>query len=253
MRGTLSVTRIRASTTPRIGRLQTYTVSAQWASHPNRALNATYTVHHSSGSTDVVVNQMQQGGEFISLGDFVGPTKVVLSDVGALGYVIADAVQATMIAPPPLPSGQAYITHFQAYGPDPSNNRTISRFRITNISDSESSIAVKLFDLNGNLYIDGDDDPNAGLVRVTVVDSVFSASYDEDADGATVRFNLSPGGSAQVRIGGVSGTTNRQGYGLIQWEKQSGSDSKSLIASGWVEDNFYDGEFAIVINGGLPF
>ncbi|HID48336.1 MAG TPA: hypothetical protein EYP40_01780, partial [Chromatiales bacterium] len=34
-----------------------YRVYARWTSHPNRATNATYTVHHAGGSTPVVVNQ----------------------------------------------------------------------------------------------------------------------------------------------------------------------------------------------------
>lgn len=80
-----------------------YTVSAQWASHPNRATNATFTVFHAGGTSQITVNQQQQGGEFISLGDFVAPTKVSLSDAGANGYVIADAVQAVQLGPPPPP------------------------------------------------------------------------------------------------------------------------------------------------------
>ena len=130
-----------------------YSVSAQWASHPNRATNATYTVYHSGGATDVVVNQQQQGGEFILLGEFVNPTKVALTDANANGYVIADAIQLASIEPPAPPSGEAYITHYRAYGPVGST-RTQSRFYITNVSDTVTRVAVSFLSQDGTLLTD---------------------------------------------------------------------------------------------------
>lgn len=39
-----------------------YEVFAKWTAHPNRATNTKYTVYHAAGSTDVFVNQTQNGG-----------------------------------------------------------------------------------------------------------------------------------------------------------------------------------------------
>ena len=73
----------------------TYEVFAWWTSHSNRALNAPYTINHSSGSNTVRVDQTTNGGEWNSLGTYFfseGTATVVLSN-DADGYVIADAVK----------------------------------------------------------------------------------------------------------------------------------------------------------------
>ena len=70
-----------------------YNVYAKWTTASNRATDATYTVHHTSGTTDVVVNQTQNGGSWQLLGtfDLDGSSTVTLTDQ-ADGYVIADAL-----------------------------------------------------------------------------------------------------------------------------------------------------------------
>jgi len=75
----------------------TYFVYAWWHAHPNRATNAPYTINHSSGSETVRVNQQINGSPWNQLGAgtyaFVsGNSSVVLSNEGADGYVIADAI-----------------------------------------------------------------------------------------------------------------------------------------------------------------
>jgi len=71
-----------------------YQVFAKWASHTNRASNATYTIDHVGGSTPVTVNQQVDGGQWNLLGTFTldGNSRVVLSDQ-ADAYVIADAIK----------------------------------------------------------------------------------------------------------------------------------------------------------------
>jgi len=89
-----------------------YEVFAKWTSHPNRATNATYTIHHSGGSTPVAVNQQANGGTFNSLGLFTldANSIIQLTDV-ADGYVIADAVKLVRTGTPPA-STQAGIFYF---------------------------------------------------------------------------------------------------------------------------------------------
>ena len=81
-----------------------YQVFARWTSHPNRATNAPYTIHHANGQDTVRVNQEQDGGKWILLGeyDFVPGTagRVVLSN-DADEYVVADAVTFSPVSAPP--------------------------------------------------------------------------------------------------------------------------------------------------------
>ncbi|HFD31364.1 MAG TPA: hypothetical protein ENJ28_01435 [Gammaproteobacteria bacterium] len=70
-----------------------HTVYAKWTAHSNRASNATYTIHHTGGTTSVIQNQQIKGGTWVNLGDYHldATSKVTLTDQ-ANGYVIADAV-----------------------------------------------------------------------------------------------------------------------------------------------------------------
>ncbi|MDJ0863505.1 MAG: RHS repeat-associated core domain-containing protein [Gammaproteobacteria bacterium] len=83
-----------ATWTPALTAPGAYRVYARWTAHPNRASNATYTVHHAGGATPVTVNQQQSTGEWVLLGsfDFIPGHRVALTDQ-ADGVVIADAVK----------------------------------------------------------------------------------------------------------------------------------------------------------------
>ncbi len=82
---------------PEVGR---YEVRLAYSVSSNRATNALVTVRHAEGETETRVNQRQDppiDGLFISLGTFrfmrEEPAIVTVSNTGADGYVIADAVQ----------------------------------------------------------------------------------------------------------------------------------------------------------------
>ncbi len=83
-----------ATWTPALTAPGAYRIYARWTAHPNRASNATYTVHHTGGATTVTVNQQQSTGEWVLLGsfDFIPGHRVELTDE-ADGVVIADAVK----------------------------------------------------------------------------------------------------------------------------------------------------------------
>ncbi len=94
--------------TPAVPSSGQYDVYAMWKAQGHHATNATYTIHHAGGSTPVVVNQTQQGGQWNLLGTVtLDPTsnhRVVLSDA-ANNYVIADAIAiAPAGATPSLPT-----------------------------------------------------------------------------------------------------------------------------------------------------
>lgn len=84
-------------------------VYAKWTQHANRATNATYTITHAGGSTQVPVNQQANGGQFNLLGTFtLTPASTITLTDNADGYVIADAVQ--LIATAPV-AAQMYFVH----------------------------------------------------------------------------------------------------------------------------------------------
>ncbi|MCY7294982.1 hypothetical protein HJG39_06030 [Alteromonas sp. a30] len=76
-----------------------YEVLARWTSHGNRTSSATYAITHANGISTVNVDQRINGGEFFSLGTFVNPTLVQLSNDGTDGFVVADAVKAEKATP----------------------------------------------------------------------------------------------------------------------------------------------------------
>jgi len=73
-----------------------YEVFARWTAHPNRATDATYQIEHAGGTASVNVDQMQAGGQYVSLGTFAfnaGEGYAVTLSNAADGFVIADAVK----------------------------------------------------------------------------------------------------------------------------------------------------------------
>ncbi len=85
-----------------------YEVYAKWTANGNRATNATYTITHAQGVTQVPVNQQANGGAFNLLGTFNlnGSSTVTLTD-NANGYVVADAIQLIALTTVP----KMYFVH----------------------------------------------------------------------------------------------------------------------------------------------
>ncbi|MGJ8695462.1 MAG: FAD-dependent oxidoreductase [Verrucomicrobiaceae bacterium] len=88
----------RAEYIPDLPEEGAYQVRVAYTPNPNRATNATVTIHYHGGSKTLKVNQRKaQTAPLITLGVYPfkkGTTgKVVISDEGADGYVIADAVE----------------------------------------------------------------------------------------------------------------------------------------------------------------
>ena len=103
-----------------------YKVFARWTSHPNRATNAPYTIHHANGQATVRVNQEQNGGKWMLLGeyDFVSGTggHVILTN-DADEYVVADAVKFEPVST--LPAGLS-LQLIQDTFDAPSNNHDLN-------------------------------------------------------------------------------------------------------------------------------
>ncbi|MEO3430533.1 RHS repeat-associated core domain-containing protein [Pelagibius sp. CAU 1746] len=84
-----------ATWTPEITASREYAVYARWTAVANRATNATYKVFHGQGSTPVVVDQQQAGGQWNLLGTYgfspLSNHRIELSNQ-ANGRVSADAI-----------------------------------------------------------------------------------------------------------------------------------------------------------------
>ncbi len=85
-----------ATWTPTLPQSGTYDVYVRYTSHPLRATNATYVINRDGGTSTVVIDQTQNGGEWVLLGSFVltnGLASVTLNTEGANQFVVADAVR----------------------------------------------------------------------------------------------------------------------------------------------------------------
>jgi len=81
--------------TPSISSTGIYSVYARWTEDTGRAPDATYTIYHAGGSTQVSVDQRSNGGTWVFLGTFsfdgVGDKVELVQNPN--GYVIADAIK----------------------------------------------------------------------------------------------------------------------------------------------------------------
>jgi hypothetical protein len=112
-----------ASFIPNLDSADDYGIYLRWTSHTNRADNVPVDVLHDGGTTSFVINQKTNGGTWVLLGTFhLTPGAeggVVLTNEGANGYVIADAVQFVPLnAPPPPGSGLQIIAKDNAADED---------------------------------------------------------------------------------------------------------------------------------------
>lgn len=85
--------------TPNLPETAQYRVYARWTSSSNRATNVPIDVQHAGGTSTVIVNQAQNGGQWVLLGTYsfnAGTAgSVAIRNAGTSGYVIADAVRFT--------------------------------------------------------------------------------------------------------------------------------------------------------------
>lgn len=73
----------------------TFRIHATWASHAGAAPDARYTIHHGGGTSDVVVDQRVNGGQWVLLGTYTigaGEPAIVTLSPSANGVAVADGV-----------------------------------------------------------------------------------------------------------------------------------------------------------------
>ncbi|MCA9249009.1 MAG: cadherin-like domain-containing protein, partial [Planctomycetales bacterium] len=130
-----------------------YRVSSTWKIHPNRATNAAYEVFDGAASiANVPMNQQiapddfydatsdwtweDLGGPYMIAGDTL---TVTLTDLGADGYVIADAVRIEFLAPA---ADGVSITATDADKPEGASGTTDFTFTVTRTGDVSGAASV---------------------------------------------------------------------------------------------------------------
>lgn len=81
---------------PALGKTGSYEIFIYYPSETNRSTSTPYIIKRAEGDTTVLVDQTQNGSEWISLGKFNllkdSNPKLIISNAGTSGYVIADGV-----------------------------------------------------------------------------------------------------------------------------------------------------------------
>lgn len=128
--------------TPNFSNAGMYTVQLRWTQHTNRASNVPVTITYAGGATTLVINQRSNGGVWFALGTFpFEPNSghgLMIETTGTDGYVIADAVQWTPVATPPLPTVEVIASDPSAAedGPDP------AVFAVVRTGDTAGALTV---------------------------------------------------------------------------------------------------------------
>ncbi|MCG8553304.1 MAG: hypothetical protein MI799_23105, partial [Desulfobacterales bacterium] len=123
---------------------------------------------------------------------------------------------------------------------------------VSNISDSDATVTVILYDQDGNIFQDDGSD-NTGFIWVDNHDG----NYNDNFSGGTVTYTLSGHSTSGIYIRPDT-TTSMQGYGVIKWSNST-ENIVSLIAIGF--DNYVHtnpttksrARYSIEINNGMPF
>ena len=94
---------LTATFTPNLPVAGTYNVYALWSADASRANNVPYTITYNGGSAPVTKSQQVNGGTWQLLGTYPFNAgtggKVVVSNAGTSGYVVADAVRFVLVLP----------------------------------------------------------------------------------------------------------------------------------------------------------
>ena len=185
-----------APSLPSAGR---YDVYARWTAHPNRTTLATYTVHHSGGSTDVPVDQQQNSVEWRLLGSFDldGTSQVTLTDE-ADGVVIADAVYF-------VPEGTPYNSfRWQPGVPGAGQYEVLARWTAHPNRASNASYAIE--HTGGSTTVAVDQRQSGGTwisLGIYALDADSEVTLTDQADGYVVADAIRVVGTTDAAVGGT--------------------------------------------------
>ncbi|MCG8550850.1 MAG: hypothetical protein MI799_10655, partial [Desulfobacterales bacterium] len=147
-------------------------------------------------------------------------------------------------------NGSAIFPHWRIYSSG--GHFTTSSIMVSNISDSDATETVILYDQDGNIFQDDGSD-NTGYIWVDNHDG----NYNDNFLGGAVTYTLSNHSTSDIYIRPDT-TIKMQGYGVIKWSSST-ENIVSLIAIGFENDVQTDTDtkskarYSIEINNGMPF
>lgn len=147
-------------------------------------------------------------------------------------------------------SGKAIVSHFYSdtYA---ASNQTDGMLFVTNIASESVTITVTMYDDNGNVIFDTDNNPNVGIIKAS-----NTTSYS-DSSSHSAKFNLAPNSTSRVWLDaqvypGISG------YAIIKWEKAENTPtviSHALVSHALMYrvHQGHVGYYGVAVNNGNPF
>lgn len=165
----------------------------------------------------------------------------------SIGLLLVSSISITAFAQ----TGKATINHFQSSYHN-STSRMESYIYLTNISASSTNVKITLYNKNGEILTDGDNNSVTGLLRADNV-----SAYSDNSSTYSMQFNLEENNSTRVSINNSS-TTDIYGYAVVEWSK-SENPGPSLASYSLIgHANSYrvyngTGYFSVPINNGNPF
>jgi hypothetical protein len=146
-------------------------------------------------------------------------------------------------------SGSATVSHLQSSFHN-SSSRMESFIHLTNTSETDTEVTIKIYNQSGNVVSDVDNDSNAGLLRASNI-----SNYSDVNSSYSVKFTIAPKHSTRVSLMNPS-TAEILGYAVIEWKKESTTEvvNTSLIGHA-INYRIYNGTgyYSVPINDGRKF
>lgn len=148
-------------------------------------------------------------------------------------------------------SGKAIVNHFQAFSAAPGNNQMNSVIYVTNTATEKVSVTITLYNHDGTIIGEQDNNPAAGLIKVT------GGQNYTDSSTYTSRFELSANSTARL-LSDVPYNADMFGYAVVEWEKAENSTTvlqNALVSHAVIYRSYGNnvGYYSVQVNNGAPF
>ncbi|WDE04362.1 hypothetical protein SG34_023960 [Thalassomonas viridans] len=147
-------------------------------------------------------------------------------------------------------SGKGILNHFYADTAS-SSNQTDGLLFITNVASEAVTVKVTIYDENGSVVSDQDNNASAGIIKVT------NANNFSDGASYSAKFSLAENSTSRLWLDAqvYPGIT---GYAVIEWEKLENSKtviSNALISHAVMYRSYIGnvGYYSVQVNNGSPF
>jgi len=218
--------------TPNLPAAGAYQVYAWWTAYTNRATNAPFSIVNAKGTASVTENQQINGGQWISLGiySFNAGTggSVTVSDTGANGNVIANAVEFVPAAPIILSaSSTSGVTTTGTWTQSTATEGYYGNYYLVNSLDDSSTVTfTPTLTSTGTyqvyaMWTAGTNRATNTPITVVSASGAASMNVNQQTNGGqwyslgTYTFNAGTGGSITVGATGANGVVIANAVKLV--------------------------------------